>query len=126
MTLLPRWAIASSVNGRIAPSVELSLSKSNRVAAERIEPIDSSQARLTDEGGLTLAIARADEAPFRREYAMRSVTQTMSRQAVTVTASRIRCGGAASGSSPMPRAVADDSKIRLGGAWRLPISRKTD
>jgi hypothetical protein len=60
-----------------------------------------------------------------REYAMKSVAQAISGQAVTATAdaNRIRLDGAVRGASEMPEAVADQGKIRLGGGYRLPPSR---
>ncbi len=58
---------------------------------------------------------------------MKSVAQAISGQAANATAdaSRIRRDGAISGHSLILR-TADQGKIRLGGAWRLPLSRKAD
>jgi hypothetical protein len=57
---------------------------------------------------------------------MKTVAQAMNGQAVTATpcAGRIGRDAAFRGASPMPRVIADQGKIRLGGAWRLPTSKK--
>jgi hypothetical protein len=57
---------------------------------------------------------------------MKSVAQAISGQAATASAdaSQTRRDGASRGPSPLLRAVADQGKIRLGGAWRLPLNRK--
>jgi hypothetical protein len=57
---------------------------------------------------------------------MKSVAQAMSGQAMTATAgaSRIRRDGAVRRPPVTPPAVADQGNIRLGGAYRLPTSRK--
>ncbi len=57
---------------------------------------------------------------------MKSDAQAFSGQAVTATveACQIRRGGAVRATSAVALAVADQGKICLGGAWRLPASRK--
>jgi hypothetical protein len=45
--------------------------------------------------------------------------------AATAEARQIRHDGAVRGTSAVAPAVADQGKIRLGGAFRLPVSRKT-
>jgi hypothetical protein len=57
---------------------------------------------------------------------MKSDAQTISGPAVTeaANASLIRQGAAFGERSPVARVIADPGKIRLGGAWRLPTSRK--
>jgi hypothetical protein len=57
---------------------------------------------------------------------MKSDTQALSGQAMTATtdARQIRLDGAVRGKSAAAPAVADQGKIRLGGAFRLPTSRK--
>jgi hypothetical protein len=58
---------------------------------------------------------------------MKSEAQALSGQAVTATAGvRQICGAdAVRGTSAIAPSVASQGKIRLGGAWRLPASRKT-
>jgi hypothetical protein len=58
---------------------------------------------------------------------MKSDAQALSGQAVTATveARQMRRGGAVRGMCAAAQAVADQGKIRLGGAFRLPVSRKT-
>jgi hypothetical protein len=123
---MPDWAIVSFVNRRTAPTVSLFPLKSNRVATVWIEPIDPPRARLAGMGDLACANAQADKPPYRREYVMKSVTQAISGKAVTkaANASPIRRDGPFCCPSPMPQGIADQGKIRLGGAWRLPASHK--
>jgi hypothetical protein len=58
---------------------------------------------------------------------MKSDAPAISGQDVTATADtrQIRHDDAVRGTSPMSPAVADQGRIRLGGAFRLPASRKT-
>ena len=57
---------------------------------------------------------------------MKSNAQAMSGQAkpATANARQSRRNDAVSGKLALVPAVADQGKIRLGGAWRLPAGRK--
>ena len=56
---------------------------------------------------------------------MKTVAQPTSGHVSTTTAVThpVHQAGTVRGPSAMPRAVTEQSKIRLGGAWRLPASR---
>ena len=58
---------------------------------------------------------------------MRCISQATSGRVVTVTvdAARLRRSKTHCSPSTTPQSVADRGKIRLGGAFRLPVSRKT-
>jgi hypothetical protein len=58
---------------------------------------------------------------------MKSEAQALSGQAVTATVGtrQISRVGAAPGTAAIAPTVPCQGKIRLGGAWRLPASRKT-